>query len=402
MLLIALLTVLAVAVYVMSPDERRRALAAMTGRGGAVRRAIRTNLEACAPWLDALRARAGQPVVAFAIAFVYLAAFGALLSGTAPHAAPETLLGWGATFGPRTSNGEWWRLFTAIFLHQGFISLVVDAIVVIELGAAVERIFGHVAFGAVFVASGVLANTIHLASHPVAVRTGASGALYGLYGLLIVWAIQGARAPSDLTIPRPGYRLLAPVAALFIVTSMLSDTGALIANLAALAVGVVSAATLVGAVQEGSRAPGRIAAVAGSTLAVIMLMAVPSIGTTDVRPEIARVIELEGRTAAPYANAVAQFKLGATSAQALADMIDGRILPEMREAETRLDRLRGVPPEYRGLVADAQRYVRLRSESWNLRARALRASSTRALRLADGKERESLDAFDQLKAAATR
>jgi hypothetical protein len=61
-----------------------------------------------------------------------------------------------------------------------------------------------------------------------------------------------------------------------------------------------------------------------------------------------------------------------------------------------------VPPEYRGLVADAQRYVRLRSESWNLRARALRASSTRALRLADGKERESLDAFDQLKAAATR
>jgi len=46
--------------------------------------------------------------------------------------------------------------------------------------------------------------------------------------------------------------------------------------------------------------------------------------------------------------------------------------------------------------------VRLRGESWQLRARALHSSSMRALRLADDKEREALDAFDQLKAGAQR
>lgn len=402
MFLVAILTVVGFAVYVMSPDERRRALAALTGRGGALRRAIRTNLEACAPWLEALRERGGQPIVAFTVAFIYVAAFGAMLLGTGPHGTPETLVGWGATFGPRTTNGEWWRLLTAVFLHHGIISMVIDAVVIIQLGAAVERVFGHVVFGAVFVASGVLANTIHLASHPVVVRTGASGAVYGLYGLLIVWAIQGARVPSDLTIPRPGYRLLAPVAGLFLLTSMLSDTGALTANLAALTVGLVSGVTLLSTVQESEPAPGRIATVAGSTVAVIVLMAIPSIGTTDVRPEIARVLDLEGRTAAPYAKAVGQFKRGVTSAAELAIIIDRQILPEMREAQSRLDRLHRVPAEYRPLLADAQRYVRLRSESWDLRARALHSSSMRALRLADSKERESLDAFEQLKAADVR
>jgi membrane associated rhomboid family serine protease len=402
MFLIAILTIVGFTVYVMSPDERRRAFAVLTGRGGALRRVILTNLEECAPWLEAQRARAGGPYVAIAIAAIYLAIFTALLLGKGPHAAPETLVALGATFGPRTTNGEWWRLLTAIFLHQGLISLMIDVVVIIELGAAVERVFGHAAFAAVFVASGLLANTVHLAGHPVVVRTGASGALYGVYGLLIVWAIQGVRAPSELTIPVPAYRLLAPVAGLFLLASMLSDTGALLANLSALTIGIVAGAVLAGTVQEGTPAPARMAVVAGSTIAVIVLMAIPSIGMTDVRPEIARVLDLEGRTAAPYAKAVGQFRRGVTSTTELASMIDRQILPELRDAQSRLDRLHRVPPEYRAVLADAKRYVRLRSESWDLRARALHSSSMRELRLADTKERESLDALEQLKAADIR
>ena len=36
-----------------------------------------------------------------------------------PVALPETLIEWGASFGPRTTNGEWWRLVTATFVHTG-------------------------------------------------------------------------------------------------------------------------------------------------------------------------------------------------------------------------------------------------------------------------------------------
>ena len=401
MFLLALLVIGGFAVYVMTPDERRRAIAVVVRR---VRRLVRgavADLDACAPWLEALRARSGRPVVALAIAAVYLAA-AALTFGNHLSAGPDTLVAWGATVGPRTTNGEWWRLLTAVFLHHGIVSLVIDLIAIVQLGFVAELVFGHVAFASVFAVAGVLANVVHLAGHPVDVRTGASGAVYGLYGLVIAWGIHGVRKPSELTIPLPAYRLLAPVACLVVFAGMVSDSGSLSANAAALALGAVSGWILGGMVEEGSPAPVRIAVVAGAAVVTTVLMAVPSMGTTDVRPEIARVIGLEARTAAPYARAVGQFKLGATSAAALADMIDGRILPEIHQEQERLDGLRRIPPEHRAIVDDARRYVRLRGESWELRARALHASNMRALRRADDKEREALDAFDQLKAGSPR
>ena len=402
MFLLAVFAIAGLGIYVMTPEERRRAVRVVASQGSTVRRIVRTNLEACAPWLDALAARGGQPLVAFAIALTYLLAFAALVAGAAGRGEADTLIGLGASFGPRTTNGEWWRLLTAMFLHRGILSLAVDLIVIVQLGVVLERLFGRVAFATVFLASGLLANTIQLAAHPVAVTTGASGALYGLYGLLIVWALQGLRSPSELAIPAPGYRLLGPIGCLFVFTSMMSGSGSLIPDLAALTVGVVSGFALASAVQEGAPSPVRMGVIAGSTAITIAMMAVPSIGTADVRPEITRVLGLEARTAEPYAKAVGQFKLGATSSEALAQLIDARILPQLRDAKARLDRLHGVPPEHRAVLADAERYVQLRTDSWELRARALHSSSMRALRLADQKERDSLDALERVRAADLR
>ena len=401
MFLLALLVIGGFAVYVMTPDERRRAIAVAVRRVKRMARGALADLDACAPWLAALRARSGRPVVALAIAAVY-GTVAALMFGNHLSAGTDTLVTWGATVGPRTTNGEWWRLLTAVFLHRGVVSLAIDLMAIVQLGFVAELVFGRAAFASVFAVSGVLANVVHLAGHPVDVRTGASGALYGLYGLVIAWAIHGLRKPSELTIPLPACRLLAPVACLFVFAGMVSDGGSLSANAAALALGAVSGWILVGMIEEGSPAPVRMAVVAGAAIVTIVLMAVPSIGTMDVRPEIARVIGLEAQTAAPYAKAVGQFRRGITSAAELADMIDGRILPEIRQEQERLDRLRRIPPEHRAIVDDARRYVRLRGESWELRARALHASNMRALRRADDKEREALDAFDQLKAESLR
>lgn len=377
MFLFALLIIAGFGIYVMKPDERRRALGIIIARARTAGRAVRADLEACAPWLEAIRARAGKPFVALAIAIIYLLA-------------------------PRTTGGEWWRVFTAMFQHRGVLSLAIDILAIVQLGVVVESIFGHIVFGTVFAASGLLANTIYLARHPVVMTTGAAGALYGLYGLLIVWAVQSLRAPSDLKIPREGYRLLAPVAGLFVLASIVSNAGALTGNIAALTFGVVAGFTLVGTIQENSPAPIRVALLAGSTAITIVMLGVPSVSTFDARPEIARVVGLEAQTAEPYAKAVGQFKRGTTSAKALADLIDHAILPEMRDAQARLGQLHAVPTEQHVLVQDAQHYLQLRRESWELRARALHSSNMRVLRLADDKERESLDAFEQLKAANLR
>ena len=119
---------------------------------------------------------------------------------------------------------------------------------------------------------------------------------------------------------------------------------------------------------------------------------------TDVRPELERLIVLEARTARDYDTAVAQFKLGATSAEALAGMITRSVMPELLASRTRIGALDRIPAEHRAVVARAEEYLRLRHESWRLRAEALQQRSMAALRRADLAERASLDAFEQVRA----
>ena len=136
------------------------------------------------------------------------------------------------------------------------------------------------------------------------------------------------------------------------------------------------------------------------TVGIALALAIPLRSMTDARPEIARVIEFEARTAAAYKAAVNQFRLGAINAEALAKVIERTIVPDLQQVLTRVTALKRVPPVQEALVMSAEMYLRLREQSWRLRAEALHKSSTKTLRKADEAEHESLEAFEQLKAAA--
>ena len=74
-------------------------------------------------------------------------------------------------------------------------------------------------------------------------------------------------------------------------------------------------------------------------------------------------------------------------------------MPELHAAQGRIKAFEGdnVPTEHRPLVEGATEYLRLRDESWRLRADALRKSNMAALRKADRAEWESLEAFSRIK-----
>ena len=136
-----------------------------------------------------------------------------------------------------------------------------------------------------------------------------------------------------------------------------------------------------------------------ATVVVAIMSAVPLRGMADVRPEIARVLEVEQRTAATYQAAVTQFKLGTVSPDGLAQVIERKVMPELQAMQTRLKALGRIPAEHQPLLAGAEEYLRLRDESWRLRAAALHKSSMPALRKAETAERASLEALDRLKPA---
>jgi rhomboid protease GluP len=398
-IILPLLVILAAALYFTSPDERARFARALVAASRRAMEAVARNFPESPSFRDALRARTGRVLVTPAVIALNATIFAGMLAGSGALGDPETLVGWGGSFGPRTTNGEWWRLVTALFVHAGALHLLACIAGLVQLGLLLERLVGHLAFSVVYVGSGLLAGLVSLSANPMAVNVGASGAVLGLYGLLLASLTWSALQRSGEAIPLMTLKRLGPAAAVFILYSVAAGRPAGAAALAGLAAGFAGGLALATGVGERKPSARRAALAMGATIAIAAAFAVPLRGVADVRPEIARIIAAEDHTVHAYQKAVDQFRLGAIPAEALASLIDGTIVPALRAADGRLKALTGVPPEDRPLVASAEEYLRLRDESWSLRAEGLHNGDMPTLRRADITERASLEVLEQIRAA---
>ncbi len=347
---------------------------------------------------NALRERTRWPIVTLALAFVNAAIFVSMVMGSAPLSDPETLVAWGGSVGPRTTNGEWWRLVTSMFVHAGMLSLIVNIAGFVQLGLVLERLVGHFAFAAVYIAAGVLASLVSLSASSVTVTVGASGAVFGLYGLLLASAVWGLVNRSVLTIPLGVLKQLAPAGAVFILYSLATSGLSTSAESAGFAVGVVVGLVVSRSVSEQKPSARWVGAAMAATAALVVASAIPLRGVANVMPELERLVAFEERTAGSYEAAVGQFRNGRIKAEALARMIDQKIIPDLQAVRARLKSLERVPAEHQQLVASAEEYLRLRDASWRLRSEALNKSNMLTLRKADRMEWASLDAFQKIKA----
>jgi membrane associated rhomboid family serine protease len=392
-MLILLVIVVGLVYRCTTADDREKLLAAAIGKirtakVAADRSADRTRA-ITETFRNALIERLKTPLAAPAIVALNVAVFTLMAVGSGPLADPETALGFGASVGPRTTNGEWWRLITATFVHSGLIALLINSACVLQIGVILERMVGRPAFAGVYVAAGIFSGLAALSSYPIAISHGASGAVFGLYGFLLATWAWSLFPASPVTMPVIAAKRLAPLAGVFALYNLFDGSLPFGAELAGLLTGLVAGAALSKGVDEGIVPPHRVVPALVSTLAIAFAFAAPLRGIADVRPEIAHVVETEDRTAAAYQTAADRFKSGKMSADALAQVIDRSIVPELQEVDARLKALKHVPPEHQPLVADAEEYVRLRRESWRLRADGLRRSSNPTARRVSKTERES-------------
>jgi membrane associated rhomboid family serine protease len=335
--------------------------------------------------------------------------FGFMVFGAGVLSDPATLVGWGGSFGPRTTNGEWWRLVTSMFVHAGMFHLVVNVVALVQIGFILERLVGPLTFAAMYIAAGVFAGLVSLAAHPMGVTVGASGAIFGLYGLLLAASIWGMLPRSSVTIPLTTVQRLVPAAAVFLLYNMWNHSVASAAGLTSLVAGFVYGLVLARGIADRKPPARRVAIAMAATAVIIVATAVTLRGIIDVRPEIERVVAVEDRTAGAYGSAVDQFRKGRIGAEALVQLIDRSIVPELQAADARLKALNRVPKEHQPLVAGAEEYVRLRSESWRLRADGLRKvnvarynATMRTLGQAESTERASLAVLQKIRPADPR
>jgi membrane associated rhomboid family serine protease len=103
---------------------------------------------------------------------------------------PGTLLRYGSGFSLLTfGNGEWWRLVTPIFLHGGLLHFAMNTMVLLQLGPLVEEEYGTERFATIYLVTGI-ASTFGSQAFRVVNMVGASGALCGLLGLMLVHGIR--------------------------------------------------------------------------------------------------------------------------------------------------------------------------------------------------------------------
>lgn len=165
-----------------------------------------------------LRARPRQAPLTVALLSANILVFLAMIANGASwwHTSTAVPLQWGANFGPATQDGQWWRLGSALFVHFGIIHLAFNMWALWDVGRLVEQLYGRWRFLLLYLGSGVIGNLVSLAIQGNrAVSGGASGAIFSLYGALLVflWRERRQIHPGE-------FRWLFGAASIFIVLAL--------------------------------------------------------------------------------------------------------------------------------------------------------------------------------------
>lgn len=100
-------------------------------------------------------------------------------------------------------SGEYYRLFSSMFMHFGFEHLVNNIVMLLVIGFTLEREIGTIKFLIIYLLSGLGGNLLSavwdMMSGSFAVSAGASGAIFGIVGALLYVAIRNRGRVGDVS-----------------------------------------------------------------------------------------------------------------------------------------------------------------------------------------------------------
>ena len=150
----------------------------------------------------------------------------------------------GAVNGELVAGGEWWRLFSSAFLHLGLLHLAFNMYALWLFGPIIEQLYGHVEYALLYVLCALGGSVLTILLQPESFAAGASGAIFGLFGLAFVVSrrrhlLLGPQARAILS--QVGTLLVLNLFITFIAASRISWTGHLGGLLVGAALGLLLA-----------------------------------------------------------------------------------------------------------------------------------------------------------------
>lgn len=185
---------------------------------------------------------------------------------------PQAMFGLGGLYPPAVAGGQYWRLISSMFLHEGLIHIAFNMYALYLIGTAIEITFGSVRFLAIYFVSGFLASVTSFVFGPaLAVSIGASGAIFGLLGAWTVFNLRRRSNPAAaanlrvaiglivinliITFAIPGIAIFAHIGGLITggVVGLLLETGSGRTGRAIVQIGGVALIVAIGVVMTAMR-----------------------------------------------------------------------------------------------------------------------------------------------------
>jgi rhomboid protease GluP len=107
----------------------------------------------------------------------------------------DTLLRFGA-LPPVMPSSQWWRMFSAMFVHIGPLHLLFNMYALTIFGPPIENRYGKARFLALYFTAGFFGSAMSLALTQGGIRAGASGAVFGILGAWIAYFLRLRHAPA--------------------------------------------------------------------------------------------------------------------------------------------------------------------------------------------------------------
>ncbi len=324
----------------------------------------------------AFRARLrGIPWVTFAIIAANVIAYVVGIALGADWMKPDvaTLIKLGADYAPLTMHGEWWRLVTATFLHIGAFHLALNMVALAQIGILVEVFVGSTTFLALYLLCGIFGSLASVAFNPYTVSAGASGAVFGVYGIFVGFLLRDRGS-----IPKQTVQKLLTGAAVFIGLNVVNglrpgiDMAAHIGGLVSgflLGLAVAAPLTPEAMARRGRR--GLLVATFGAVAAAAAAFAVPR--PIDVDAEIQAAVDLERDLGVLLDKTDADYRAKKLDDQAYAAVLRTQIIPRWDAGRKRLAAVPMPGGRPGKVLAALVSYMNVRGGAFDLYAEAVEA-----------------------------
>jgi rhomboid protease GluP len=120
--------------------------------------------------------------------YIYTSIVGgnALVTGDVP------VIMWGQVNG-LVFQGAYWQLFTSMFVHASIAHIVGNMLFLFIFGLRGEEMFSLPEFLGIYVLGGLAGNLLSLAFGPFFISVGASGAIFALFGAIVIYSRRSVR-----------------------------------------------------------------------------------------------------------------------------------------------------------------------------------------------------------------